>query len=94
MIRIVGYLVPDASMPAERRSRWFTIWESPPNLSSSAALKRAAARMATWEQRLKLGSYNGVARVALEAGGVDVIEGSTVGHCCVRVLEHHAPGAT
>ena len=91
MIRIVGYLVPDASMPNERRPRWFTIWEAPPNLSSSAALKRAAARMVTWEQRLKVGSFNGVSRVALEAVGDDATEGSAVGHCCVRVLEHSRP---
>lgn len=66
MIRIVGYLVPDASMPHAKQSAWFTIWEAPPNLPASRALKQAAARMLTWEQRLKVGSYNGTTRVAIE----------------------------
>ncbi|HXK19947.1 MAG TPA: hypothetical protein VNG33_19185 [Polyangiaceae bacterium] len=95
MIRIVGYLIPDASMPTERLARWFTIWESPPNLSSSAALKRAAQRMATWEQRLKLGSYNGVKRVALEACGPcsflpgpgEVSQGDTITSVLVLIIE-------
>lgn len=66
MIRIVGYVVPDASMTQAESSRWFTIWEQPPQLSASSALKQASGRMATWEKRLKVGSYNGVTRVAVE----------------------------
>jgi hypothetical protein len=67
MIRIVGYVVPDASMTQTETSRWFVIWEAPPQLSASRALKQAASRLQTWEQRLKIGSYNGVTRIALQA---------------------------
>jgi hypothetical protein len=67
MIRIVGYVVPDTSMTQAETSRWFTIWEQPPHLSASAALKQASGRLATWEKRLKVASYNGVTRVALQA---------------------------
>lgn len=84
MIRIVGYLVPDASMPHAKQSAWFTIWEAPPHLSASRALKQAAARMSTWETRLKSGSYNGTTRVALEAYSVELPTPS------VRVLEVEA----
>lgn len=69
MIRIVGYVVADASMTQTLGSRWFTIWEAPPQLSAARALKQAGARMATWENRLRLSSYNGVTRVALQAQG-------------------------
>jgi len=77
MIRIVGYLVPDASMPHAKASAWFVIWEAPPHLSASRALKQAASRMATWEQRLKVGSYNGTTRVALQAQPHAITEGQT-----------------
>lgn len=90
MIRIVGYLVPDASMTnAEKRAGWFVDWIAPPNLSSSSALKRAATRMATWEQRLSKGSYNGVTRVALEAVGPN--EALEKEEPIIRVLEVSAP---
>ncbi len=93
MIRIVGYLVADATM-IERATTtgdgWFTIWEAPPNLSASQALERAAARFRTWEARLRNGSHNGVTRVALEAVGPDNTQGSSVGDCRVRGLEVRA----
>lgn len=93
MIRIVGYLVSDASMTnAEKRAGWFVDWIAPPNLSSSSALKRAATRMATWEQRLSKGSYNGVTRVALEAIGEKSEDSNEpLGEATVRVLEVSAP---
>ena len=87
MIRIVGYLVPDASMPHAKQSAWFSIWEAPPNLPASRALKQAAARMLTWEQRLKVGSYNGTTRVALETCGDTEVDGANYR---VRVLEVEA----
>jgi hypothetical protein len=93
MIRIVCYLVPDAGMQHAQSSRWFVDWLSPPNLSSSAALKRAATRMATWEQRLARGSYNGVTRVALEAVG-SIVDKDAAEHGSeevIRVLEIAAP---
>ncbi len=70
MIRIVGYLdTRTESQRGKGELRWFTIWESPPNLSSSRALRQAASRMTTWEKRLERGSFEGVQRVALEAIG-------------------------
>lgn len=94
MIRIVGYLVSDASMTnAGKRAGWFVDWIAPPNLSSSSALKRAATRMATWEKRLASTSYNGVNHVALEVIGDniqhDINEGDTQG--TIRVLDVYAP---
>lgn len=87
MIRIVGYLVADASMPqaTNRADGWFTIYEAPPNLSASQALERCAARVRTWETRLRNGTYNGVTKVAIEATGPDFTEGGGV-----RVLEVRA----
>jgi hypothetical protein len=69
MIRLVGYLVADSSMQqaASQPNGWFTIYEAPPNLNASQALERCAARMRTWENRLRNGTYNGVTMVALEA---------------------------
>lgn len=89
MIRIVGYLVSDASMQqaATTTDGWFTIWEAPPNLSASQALDRAAARFRTWEARLKHGSHNGVTRVALEAVGPDFTKDGGVRGLEVRARE-------
>ncbi len=87
MIRIVGYLVADASNAAGHG--WFTIYEAPPNLTPSQALDRCAARFRTWEARLKNGSFRGITRVALEAHGeslgYEVYDGGD-GHG-VRVLD-------
>ncbi len=90
MIRLVGYLIPDASMPQAKHSAWFIIWESPPHLPSSRALKQASARFLTWERRLATGSYNGVTRVALEVSGDACFnERDTI--ATIRVLEVTAP---
>ena len=91
MIRIVGYLVADASMQqAATTDGWFTIWEAPPNLTASQALDRAAARFRTWEARLKLGSFNGVTKVALEAHGQKVNTPEGTSECGARGLEVRA----
>lgn len=85
-IRIVGYLVPDASMPA-KHSGWFTLWEAPPNRFGSVALERAASRLRTWEARLTHGSYQGITKVALEVFG-ELLNHELSG---VRALEVAAP---
>lgn len=84
MIRLVGYLIADASMP-HAQNGWYTIYEPPPSLSASQALERLAARLRTWEARLKTGSYRGTARVAIEASSADFTEAGGV-----RVLEVRA----